>query len=331
MKDKIIFFAMLFACLPLCLQAQKVNKQVIAEHFTNSYCSACANRNPGFYENLRDNPEILHIAYFPSAPYPACPFNSYNKDENDARTNFYGVYGATPRVAIQGVALSGNSNYSDPAIFNMASNHVTSFAMRTALTLGGNMLNLRIVVTKVDTSYINSLRLYAAIAEDTVMVVSNNGEPLQQHVFRKSFVGAEPVAIAMPAAVGDSTVYNQNIILDQGLNISQIYAYGILSTEDMQIEQASRSARLTDIPMGTGSLSMPASYSVYPNPATDRLYLKGNISKITGITTLNIEGRQMETKGLGDGSFDIENLAPGHYLLKINTSDKTEVVRFYRH
>jgi len=330
MMNKITLFAALLFCLPFHVKAQKVNKQVIAEHFTNSYCSACASRNPGFYENLQNNPEVMHIAYFPSAPYAACPFNQYNKEENDARTNFYNVYGATPRLAIQGTAISANSNYSDPAIFNTATGQTTSFAMRTELNYEGNMLNLKIVVKKVDTSYINNLYLYAAIAEDTVMVVSNNGEPIQQDVFRKSFVGSAPAAIAVPAAVGDSTVYQQTINFDQGLNINQIYAYGILSTDDKRIEQASRSARL-HLPTGINAPSISADYSVYPNPATDRLYLKGSISKITGITTLNIEGRKMETKGLGDGSFDIKNLAPGHYFLKINTSGKTDVIRFYHH
>ncbi len=55
------------------------NQSVLVEHFTNTLCSICASRNPGFYQNLQSQQDVLHIAYHPSSPYAACVLNKQNR------------------------------------------------------------------------------------------------------------------------------------------------------------------------------------------------------------------------------------------------------------
>ena len=95
----------------------QVPKKVVVEHFTNTNCSICASRNPGFYTNLHNQTGILHLAVHPSSPYPNCLLYQQNGTANDARTNYYGIYGSTPRLVINGNVISGGTNYSSSSIF----------------------------------------------------------------------------------------------------------------------------------------------------------------------------------------------------------------------
>src|SRR5688572_6916976 len=95
----------------------QVPKKVIVEHFTNTKCSICASKNPGFYTNLAAHPGVLHLSVYPSSPYAACLLSQQTQPESDARTNYYGIYGGTPRFIIQGTVLPSNTNYADASIF----------------------------------------------------------------------------------------------------------------------------------------------------------------------------------------------------------------------
>ena len=84
----------------------QVLKVPIVEHFTNSNCSICAANNSTVYNALDNNPSALHISFFPSSPYSSCFFSMQNPVDNDARTNFYGLYGSTPKLTVNGIQTS---------------------------------------------------------------------------------------------------------------------------------------------------------------------------------------------------------------------------------
>src|SRR5260221_7207968 len=97
MKIKLFIISLLsqFICQ---LSLAQVAKKIIVEHFTNTDCSICAALDPGFYANLNAHPGVLHLSIHPSAPYPNGLLYKQNATANDARTNYYGVYGSTPRL-----------------------------------------------------------------------------------------------------------------------------------------------------------------------------------------------------------------------------------------
>jgi hypothetical protein len=324
------FIAMLM--LPFLSKGQQVDKQVVVEHFTNTYCSVCANRNPGFYNNLMSFPQIIHIAYHPSSPYPSCPLNQYNKVENDARTNFYGVYGGTPRLTIQGAAIPASDNYANPTMYDEVLAGKTSFAMTTDLKQENGNINLRIVVKKVDTSSINALSVYAVVVEDTLNFTGNNGEMLQQNVFRKSFGGAAPIAFAVPANIGDSTVYTQSMAIDPIWKINQVYAIGILSTPDKKIEQAARSLKLAGNTTGIGKISTEKNFRAYPIPSNGKLYISGTFHSVMQAEVWSIAGKLLKTAEISANNnlIDINSLAKGNYILKIRTERGLEITKFNR-
>src|SRR5690606_4388636 len=100
------------------LHGEKVPKQMLVEHFTNTLCSVCASRNPGFKANLNNESNYTLLSIHPSSPYPSCLFNNHDKRGNDGRTKFYGIYGGTPLIALNGPVISSRADYPKPPILD---------------------------------------------------------------------------------------------------------------------------------------------------------------------------------------------------------------------
>jgi hypothetical protein len=132
-SQKSLFILFLSALSFTKIQAQAVPQTAIVNHFTNSRCGVCANRNPGFYTNLRQQTNTLHIAFHPSSPYSTCVFSIENPSENDDRTNFYGIYGGTPRLVINGNVIPAAQNYALSAMFTPYQGLTSPFAARRLL------------------------------------------------------------------------------------------------------------------------------------------------------------------------------------------------------
>lgn len=321
----------LLQVLPLLLsfyvQAQPAAKNVIVEHFTNTYCSVCFNRNPGFYGNLWQFPQVLHIAYYPSKPYPACPLNQHNQQEADDRTNFYGIYGATPRLVIQGNVINASDNYADATLFQTQLGQTTNFDVNAGLSYTGpSMLEAKVVVKKVDASSLTGLQLYVPLVEDTLFFNANNGETIHYNVFRKSIFGS-PMNIAAPVNVGDSVVYTQQISLNSVWDKNRIYVIAILQDGGKSIVQVAKSNRL---PFTTQINPCPTDCpKIYPNPVANRLFIDG----LQGVVTYRISditGKVVSVVQTENKFVDVQDLVAGVYILTITTANATNTTRFVK-
>jgi hypothetical protein len=308
------------------LNAQAV-KKVIAEHFTNTYCSVCASRNPGFYNNLWKYPQVLHIAYHPSSPYIACPLSQHNKPENDDRTNFYGVYGSTPRIVIQGSVIPSSANYTDTNLFVSQLGQTTPFEVKVSLEqVSVTTLAVKAVVKKVAASTLTALDIYGALTEDTLFFTASNGETKHYDVFRKAVWGSNPISIAVPAAVGDSTVSTQTITINSEWSLSRLHATVILQDAAKAVVQAERSGNVG------GNLGMPMAtqtISLYPNPAKNALFLTGVQGKYTNAIITNISGKALLNLPAAD-TINISSLSSGLYFLSLAGGNDTRVIKFIK-
>jgi hypothetical protein len=307
--------------------AQQVPRAVIAEHFTNTYCSICAANNPALYGNLTSYPEVIHIAYYPSAPYVACPLSMANPTEQDARTNYYGVYGGTPKLVIGGVVQT--APYTSGSIYATPLTYTSSFELHTMITpIGTDSVRLDAVVKKVDASTLTSLQLYSAVVEDTLFFTAHNGETKHFDVFRKSFWGTTSLSISAPAATGDSVSFTKTIALNSAWNISRLSAISILQGSDKAVVQASRSGHL---PPGTGVDvgGVQRAVTVYPNPTTGRLVI-GSGQVVGQILITDMAGRTMDidVTAMKANTIDVSGLVPGVYLLSFNEGSERRRVRF---
>jgi hypothetical protein len=327
----------IFCCVLMLTTAvaQPVPRKVVVEHFTNTLCSICASRNPGFYQNLAQFPDVLHLAIHPSAPYAACPLNQYNTPEQDARTNYYGVYGGTPRLAIQGTVIAASADYNSGSLFQSELGTFSSFAANIAIQpINATNGTATLTIIKNDTSTLDSLSLYAVLAIDTLQFAAGNGETIHYDVFRKSIWGAAPVKVALPLVLGDSVVYTQGFTIDAGWPSNRIYATAILQRIDNRVEQAARSSFLQQT-TSTSSVTFSGKqlgYHVYPNPVSQRLTIEPSPTGTTEARVYDLQGRILISQSVSPNqkSIIVDALAPGVYILSVHDQKASQLLRFIK-
>ena len=225
----------------------QVPKNVIVEHFTNTVCSICASKNPQLNNNLANSPDILRISYHPSSPYSSCVLSQYNVSENDTRTNEYNIYGATPRIVVQGDVQSPSVNFSNSTIFDNYKGELTYLTLNLILdsTSINDSIQLKVVTHLVSPVPVgvNSHNLYVGLAEDTIFYNSPNGESTHKNVFRKALNGSSGSAINIPSVVGDSIVNEYTLVKDSEWNLGRVFGYAIIQDPvDKDVKQVGSSS-----------------------------------------------------------------------------------------
>jgi hypothetical protein len=313
--------ALLFFNLPAHAQ---VPKKVIVEHFTNTVCSICASKNPGFYTNLKNQQGVIHLAVHPSSPYTSCILNKHNVSENDARTNYYGVYGATPRLAIQGVVIASNANYSSAAIFTPYLGKTSPASIKIyQRKFGTDSIRTKIVVKTEATHALSNLKLCVFLAEDTIFYTSPNGETKHFDVFRKSLTGITGVSITLPATVGDSVIIIKSSPANTAWNFSRIYTLAILQdgTSKAIVQCESVPAKKNDIATGIDMGSIDNT-SVDVFLANHAISIKQNVvAEHSSFSLYDLSGRIILNKDLGTDreTINVSDLSSGIYLYAVKS------------
>ncbi len=320
-KLLIHFFALISSIQFITAQ---VPKKVIVEHFTNTKCSVCASRNPGFYTNLNAQSGVIHMAVHPSSPYAACVLSMHNPVENDDRANYYGVYGSTPRLVIQGVVISSGANYNSASLFTPYLGETSPASIKIyQYKFGVDSIRSRIVVRTETTHTLTNLSLFVALAEDTINYTGSNGEPQHYDVFRKSLTGTSGVSITLPALAGDSVVYIKSSPANVAWNFSRIFTIAILqeATTKAVVQSQNISAKTNNFATGIGSL--------YLNSTNINVFVKENnvsikqdkISENSNFSLYDIAGRNLVNRQLEADleTVNVSTLSPGIYLYTVKS------------
>jgi len=314
---RITIFTILFS-LMISVAIAQVPKKVIVEHFTNTRCSVCASKNPGLYQNLSNNPDVLHLAIYPGSPYMNCWLHLHNPDESDGRANYYGVYGATPRLVIQGEAKSISINFSDPALFSPYESQTSPYSLYTSETrLGGDSVRVDVTVKAVTAHALSNAKIFMAYAEEVLPFVAPNGETEHYDVFRKAFTPAEGMIIDLPAG-GDSVMISSTIAVNSEWNMDQMYALAILQDAvTKEVLQAGKTDMVNNIAGIFSNNFQEISLGVYPNPARESITV-GEVSGMVEI--IGTDGKtalvQRFDEQAADRRIDISGLPEGVYIVR---------------
>ncbi len=308
---------LLFLLVGKLLSAQ-MPKAVVVEHFTNTRCSVCASRNPGFYTNLSNQNNVLHIAIHPSSPYSNCLLNKHNKEENDARTNFYGIYGATPRLVIQGQVIDGTADYDNQSLFTPFLQQTSPIQITTAIADdSATMLKVQVTLKTIAAHSLGNLLLTTSVVEELLNYVGPNGEQQQHDVFRKSCFGVNGQSFNAPAAIGDSIVFTASIAKHNEWDLSQLYALSMVQ-EDLskQMVQAARSPRLMPY---TGIAESPEmDISLFPNPTNSDLTIKLAEPLTTQIVVYSANGQVLlKTEMYKESVINTSGFQNGLYFVQL--------------
>jgi hypothetical protein len=250
----------------------QVDRTLVVEHYTNTLCGSCAAQNGALFELLDDYPDVLHISYHPSSPYSNCAFNLHNVTENDDRTNYYGIYGATPRVVLQGDVVGFQNpilNAGDiEAELGKKSDYMVSVSQEQ---LNASTVNVQVVVKLVGQPNTQSHNLYAVIAEKEINYNAPNGEDLHHNVFRKVLLNQ---AINIGSS-GDSVIINTSYEIHGDWEEEEMFVTAMVQDDNTKaVLQAFESDKLD---AGSSFISDNEILSLdgvlYPNPATDVIHL----------------------------------------------------------
>lgn len=299
----------------------QVPKNVVVEHFTNSRCSVCASRNPGFFTNLKNHPNAIHLAIHPSSPYSTCIFSQHNPTENDARTNYYGIFGGTPRIVVQGAAIPAGMNYGTASIFTSQAGQMSPFTVRInvgQLNLAGEISVEVVVKTEAAHNFID-LKLFAAIAEDTIFYNAPNGENVHYNVFRKSVFETNGKTIQPSMTIGDSVVFTQNLTFNAAWSEPNLVGISILQeTGNRAVVQSATSKN--QIFTTTENIEI-APFKIYT--AQNRLYFQTDNAENYNLQVFDLQGKILhQFKSNGNQEWIFEDLITGSYIVSVQNKEK---------
>jgi len=305
----------------------QVPKKIMVEHFTNTRCGICANKNPQFFTNLenQNNPNIFHVAYHPSSPYGNCQFSMHNPSENDGRTNYYNNYGSTPKLVIQGEKVPGNVSFGAATMFDSYVDQMSSISIDIEQTKSATAMDATIHITAAEDNTLGELSLLVGVAEDTVFYASPNGEPEHYNVFRKAFTAIEGMAYTPMATAGqtDAVTFSTPVLADWDL--SRMYIYVILqdptSKEIIQTQVIAPSATTTVI-TSIDEFNTLEGLSVFPNPTKEFTTIQLQSTANSTARVFNLLGALVLEKDFTQQvELDLSPFAKGTYFLEIKNEE----------
>lgn len=305
---RILFAFILLLSVPAVAQ---VERSVIVEHFTNTRCGICASKNPAFFELLDANPQVIHIAYHPSSPYPTCIFSQHNAAENDARTNFYGIYGGTPRAVLQGEVLSPATPLVSQDQIDGKLGGLSDFTVGVKQeSVGNGEVSVTITVKRVSGSGNEDLNLYTALVERSISYNAPNGENEHRNVFRKVL---QEYSITLTNA-NDSVVLEKNYEPHPDWEKEEIIVVAHLQDmSNKSILQAAVSDVLTSV--NENDRFVDLSGAIHPNPVSSFLHFSpGTSAKFRSARLFNLFGELLASSDLSN-PVDMSAFAPGYYFI----------------
>jgi len=226
-----------------------------------------------------------------------------NTAQNDAVTNYYSIYGSTPRAVVQGTVIPSSTRLSTASIFSSNNLGTTSFDIKTTSwrTQNNDSIEVISIIKKVAVSSLTTAKIYGLISEDTLRYAAQNGEQLHYNVFRKSLASNIPTNITLPTNEGDSIVLRYKISSQPTWgNTSATLILSDAATKS--VLQANRTRVLASMPTSVSEKSTLKRFIFYPNPSTSEFTIQA----------------------IGFTEFSINN-SVGQLVLKGNFSDKIQV------
>lgn len=324
MKKRLLLGLSLGICLFFGLQAQEVPRTVIVEHFTNSRCGICANRNPGFYNNLNNQEGVLHLAIHPSSPYSSCIFSQANPGENDGRTNYYGIYGGTPRLVIQGVVISAGTNYGNAAIFEPYLNQTSPVSLDIRQTKEDGQIIVSVTITAETDNNLGTARLFLAAAEKEVMYQAPNGEDVHHDVFRRTFNGDPTgVSVDVPATAGESVTISSSLMANMDWVYDQLFTLAILQDNASKaVIQSSAADPSENEPLVNTAEINTLAARIFPNPVQDILQVQLATDVKATFLLFNSQGQVLQSGTFqGQTQVEMENYPSGLYWLEVQNAE----------
>lgn len=299
----------------------QVSQRSIVEHFTNTSCSICAANNNAIHTSIKSQPNVVHISFHPSSPYSNDFFNTQNKSENDGRTNFYGIYGSTPRVVLNGNPIPYSTLTT--ALGNSSSN-TTNFSLKISqLNRLSDSISVRLVIKKEGPDTLTKAALFVGVIEDTINQLTNNGEKVHLNVFRKALTANAGNNLDLPLKVGDSLVITLNFKAHSSWDLKRLEAIGILQRKSRVVINSAISLNSSTPTADIKRTPLNLTKNVlFPNPVIhNEVFSMVDIDKLQIFNSNGQLIHQSESVKQTE-SYPLKDLKPGIYIAKCKIADR---------
>ena len=214
MKRTLILAGALAATFAVNAQVQR---NVMAEAFSNASCGPCASQNPAYNALLGSNTNkviaVKYQWYFPGYD----PMNAQNPTEPNARIGYYGQSGV-PCGVLDGTLFAG-PNYVG-ALANLDQTEIDnrwgvsspfSITLNPSLNAGKDSVMVGVSINTPAAFTGSNLKLHVLLVEKTITFASapgSNGETVFHHVVRKMLPGSAGFTIQSSWAMAETQNYS---------------------------------------------------------------------------------------------------------------------------
>lgn len=310
------------------IKAQEVAQNILVEQYTNTRCSVCASKNPAFF-SLLENYNENHIAYYPSAPYSTCVFSMHNSLEADGRTNYYGIFGGTPRVVLNGEVVNLANPMLQESRINAETGNMTPFILTANQEyINSDSVKVSVNLSTVSANSLSSLQLHVMLVENEIFYAAPNGENTHPNVFRKALYGLNGLTIT-PPTIGTNETFEVRYAFDpEWIKADLKVIVFVQDNSDKTVKQSAQSKRLNNEDGTTAITNLKfEQYIISPNPAQDYIILGENVSNIE---IYNLIGKKMNQIEVTNNGAQVQNLASGIYFIQFKKDEKIYTSKFLK-
>ncbi|MEO7176761.1 MAG: Omp28-related outer membrane protein, partial [Saprospiraceae bacterium] len=227
MKNLFIAFAFLFVSISVEAQSQKIP---LIEHFTNTKCSVCKNKNPKFYTLFAPyQSKIHHVSIHPSVPYVDCALYQANIPDNGARQDYYQIFG-TPVGYMNGMEASNGTNIFTQTELDQSLLESSPIEMKVVENTGINR-SVSVEIKTTGNPPAGNYKLHLMAVENELNYNSPNGETLHHDVLRKMIPDFNGTDISLQSA-GFNQILNFNYSIPAAWVESQMYVIAFVQNQD---------------------------------------------------------------------------------------------------
>ena len=272
---KSLYLSLLLS-LGLAITTAVGQNYALVEHFTNTHCPICTNRNPQLFAVINKNaPNVHHIAYHPPYPYSQCIFYQANIEGNQSRADFYNVFGSPSSYVggqrgNQGSSLLSEekvlAQISRPLMFEMKVTESDITPLRKQ-----NSKDINISIKTLQLPAAGEFRLFVALVEKEIDYQSPNGESKHHDVFRKMLPSNDGEMISFTTA-GEEQVFNYQVDYESGWQQDQMYAVVFIQNIDDKSILGS-STKFDNVSTRNNVISDNQAFKIRNNPVNQRLDL----------------------------------------------------------
>jgi len=312
------------------------SRLVLLEHFANTSTVQSSTATGMVNDIALKNPEdVINIQYHTNFP-GTDPYYYDNPGDASARILFYGLSKAPFTFLDGGNDIENYANSFDYRLAVIDSNDVSRrslidpyFSISIVPTLSDNILKVNTTIKAVKNIVSENVTLYLAVTEkQNNDVTGANGETVFYNVFRKFIPDAGGISLKTNWAKGDvEEISDKSWKISKIKDNSDIEVVAFIQNANTKELYQATSDIISDITVGIDvhSIGDKGSFTVYPNPATERITVSFNdqLGSDTDIRIYDLRGIVIRSYRVESGSseYTIENpgFRGGIYLIRVSS------------